>query len=267
MDCPNPPVETAVPNGFLLAASSLGLPPRPLKNPPPADEPAVLAELEPNRLPPDDGCCCPNMLPLLDCWPNTGVAVEQPKAEGCPKLNPEDEDVVVLLPNTDACPNPELWPNAGAVLCPNRPEPVLLDVLALLVPKEKELALLAVEAPKRPPPPVVAALELAPNADWPKEKPPGVPVLLAGWPKPLTWPNTDLPKPVPVDAPNPAEPNPVDAGAEETGGAAGCPNTVLAVVVAALFTTVGVAVVEAGAAVMITGVTPRELLSVVAGAG
>jgi len=28
--------------------------------------------------------------------------------DGCPKLNPEDEDVVVLLPNTDPCPNPEL---------------------------------------------------------------------------------------------------------------------------------------------------------------
>lgn len=45
-----------MPNGFLLAASSLGLPPRPLKNPPPPDETAVLAELEPKRLP-DDGCC------------------------------------------------------------------------------------------------------------------------------------------------------------------------------------------------------------------
>lgn len=104
-----------MPNGFLLAASSLGLPPRPLKNPPPPDETAVLAELEPKRLP-DDGCCweininskicleewefkkfpkvgltkkkkkkkkmghtCPNPLPLLDCWPNTGLAEEQPK--------------------------------------------------------------------------------------------------------------------------------------------------------------------------------------------
>lgn len=56
--CPNPPGEAEVPNGFLLAASSLGLPPRPLKNPPAGDEAAVLAELEPNRLPPDDGCCC-----------------------------------------------------------------------------------------------------------------------------------------------------------------------------------------------------------------
>lgn len=91
--------------------------------------------------------------------------------------------MVVLLPNTDPCPNAEFWPNAGAVLCPNSPEPVLLAVLALLVPKEKELTLLTVEAPKRFPP-VVALLELAPNADWPKEKPLDVP--LAGWPKPHT---------------------------------------------------------------------------------
>lgn len=181
---------------------------------------------------------------------------------------------MVLLPNTEPCPNPELWPNAGAVLCPNSPEAVLLAVLALLVPKEKEMALLAVEAPKRPPP-VVALLELAPNADWPKEKPLAVPVLLAGWPKLLAWPNTDLPKPVPVDAPNPAEPNAVDTGAagaagaegaEDAGGAAGCPNTVLAAVVVLLATT-GVGVVAAGLTVVITGVTPSELLSVTAGAG
>lgn len=57
VDCPKPPVGVVVPNGFLLAASSLGLPPRPLKNAAPAEEPAVLAELEPNRPPPDDGCC------------------------------------------------------------------------------------------------------------------------------------------------------------------------------------------------------------------
>lgn len=178
--CPKPPEEAVAPNGFLLAASSLGLPPRPLKNPPPAVEPGALAELEPNRPPPDDGCCWPNTLPVPPCCPNTGVAEEQPKPEGCPKLNPDDEDVVVLLPNTGACPNPELCPNAGAVLCPNRPVPVLLAVLALLVPKEKELALLAVEAPKRPLPPVVALLEFAPNAAWPKEKLLAVPVLLAG---------------------------------------------------------------------------------------
>lgn len=91
--------------------------------------------------------------------------------------------MVVLLPNTGPCPKAELWPNAGAVVCPNRPEPVLLAVLALLVPKEKELALLGVEEPKRPPPPVVAPLAFAPNADWAKEKPLAVPALLAGWPK------------------------------------------------------------------------------------
>lgn len=182
---------------------------------------------------------------------------------------------MVLLPNTDPCPNPELWPNAGAVLCPNSPEPVLLAVLALLVPKENELALLAVEAPKRPPP-VVALLELAPNADWPKEKPLADPVLLAGWPKPLAWPNTGLPKLAPVDAPNPAEPNPVDTGAagvagavgaEDAGGAAGCPKTVLAAVVVTP-AAVGVEVVAAaGLTVLITGVTSMVVLSVVAGAG
>lgn len=99
-------MEAVEPNGFLLAASSLGLPPSPLKNPPPVEEPVVLAEHEPNRPPPDDDCC-PNILPVLACWPNTGVAEEQPKAEGCPKLNPDAEDVVVLLPNTDPWPNPE----------------------------------------------------------------------------------------------------------------------------------------------------------------
>lgn len=156
--------------------------------------------------------------------------------EGCPKLNPDDEDVVVLLPNTDPCPNPELWPNARPVLCPNSPVPVLLTVLALLVPKENELALVGVEAPKRPPP-VVALLELAPKADWPKLNPLDDPGLLAGCPKPLTWPNTDLPKL--AGAPNPAEPNPVDAGAEEAGGPTGWPNTVFAAVTAPLLTMVG----------------------------
>lgn len=47
-----------MPNGFLFAASSLGLPPRPLKNPPPAFVPLALAGLEPKTLPPDGGCCC-----------------------------------------------------------------------------------------------------------------------------------------------------------------------------------------------------------------
>lgn len=173
--------------------------------------------------------------------------------------------MVVLLPNTGPGPNPELWPNAGAVVCPNSPDPVLLAVLALLVPKEKELALVAVAAPKRLPP-VVALLELAPNADWPKEKPPGVSVLVAGWPKPLTWPNTEFPKPGAEGVPNAVEPNPGAEGAggtEEAGGAAGCPKTVLAVV--AVLTTVEVGVVPAAATVLITGVAPRELLSVIVG--
>lgn len=113
--------------------------------------------------------------------------------------------------------------------------PELLAVLALLVPNENELALLAVEAPNRLPlPPVVALLELAPNAGWPKEKLLDVPVLLEGWPKPLTWPNVGLPKPVPEDVPNPLEPNPVAAGAEEAGATADCPNTLLAEVAVAL---------------------------------
>lgn len=79
VDCPNPTVEAVVPNGFLLAASSLAFPPRPLKNPP-EDGPTVLVELEPNKLLPDDGC--PNTLPLVDCWPKPGVAVGQPNPEG-----------------------------------------------------------------------------------------------------------------------------------------------------------------------------------------
>lgn len=58
--------------------------------------------------------------------------------------------------------------------------PVLLAVLALFVPKEKELALLGVADPKRPLPPEAALLEVAPNADWVNEKPADVPELLAG---------------------------------------------------------------------------------------
>lgn len=58
----------------------------------------------------------------------------------------------------------------------------------------------------------------------------------------------------------------MDAGAEDAGGSAGCPNTKLAAVVAALLPTTGVGVVPAGAAVLMTGVTPTEPLSVTAGA-
>lgn len=196
---------------------------------------------------------------------------------------------MVLFPKTDPCPKLELWPNDVDVLTPNKFEPVLLAVLALFEPKENELALLAVAVPKRPPP-VVALLE--PNPDWPNEKPLAVPLLLASWPKPLDWPNTGFPNPLPEDVPNPGEPNTVDTGAagaegaEDTGGAAGWPNTVLVavlvataaaaaadvvaaaavvVVVSVLLATAGVGVVSAGATVLITGVTFKELLSVVGG--
>lgn len=83
----------------------------------------------------------------------------------------------MLLPKTDPCPNPELCPNDVDVLDPNKP--VLLGVLALPEPKEKdERAVLAVEAPKRPPvTAVVVLLVLAPKADWLKEKPLAVPAL------------------------------------------------------------------------------------------
>lgn len=106
---------------------------------------------------------------------------EEPKPDGCAKLKPDEEEVDVLLPNTEPWPNPELWPNVGvAVLWPKRPVlPVLLAVLALLVPKENELALLAVEAPKRPAL-VLVLLGPAPNDVWPKEKPAGVSELLTG---------------------------------------------------------------------------------------
>lgn len=48
---PKPPLVEL--NGFLLAASWLGLPPRPLKKPPP-----LVALPEPNRLPLEDEDCC-----------------------------------------------------------------------------------------------------------------------------------------------------------------------------------------------------------------
>lgn len=99
--------------------------------------------------------------------------------EGCAKLKLEDEDVVVLLPKTEPCPNPELCPKVVDVLDPNKPALVLLGVLTLPEPKEKDdSAVLAVGAPKRPPvAAVVVLLVLAPNADWLKEKP-LAPVLL-----------------------------------------------------------------------------------------
>lgn len=95
MGCPNPPAPGA-PNGFLLAASSLGFPPRPLKNPDP-DE--AFPAFEPNR--PPDGAWPKTPAPLA-CCPNTDEEEEVllPNPDGCPKLNPEEGAVVVLLPKT-----------------------------------------------------------------------------------------------------------------------------------------------------------------------
>lgn len=84
--------------------------------------------------------------------------------------------MVVLLPNMDPWPKPELdCPKTGALLWPKSPVPVLAAELVALAPKEKELALFVLEDPNSPPPPlfvtdvVVAAVgcpnpELALNA-------------------------------------------------------------------------------------------------------
>lgn len=63
-------------------------------------------------------------------------------------------------------------------------------------------------------------------------------------------------------------------GAEDTKGAAGCPNTVLTAATAAapgvatvLDTAAGAGVELTAVAVLITGLTPKELLSVVAMVG
>lgn len=80
----------------------------------------------------------------------------------------------------------------------------------------------------------------------------------------------DLPNPVPVDAPNPVELNPVDAGAEgaeEAEVADGCPNTEAVEVVVPLFAAVRVVVGAEEATVLITGGTPTVVLSVVTGGG
>lgn len=76
-----------------------------------------------------------------------------------------------------------------------------------------------------------------------------------------------MPKTFPVDVSNPAEPNPVVAGADGAGGATGCPNTVLAAVVVVLLAAVMVEVLHTGATVFITGVTAMVPLSVTTGAG
>lgn len=81
--------------------------------------------------------------------------------------------MVVLLPNMDPWPKPELdCLKTGALLWPKSPVPELV----LLAPKQKELALLVLEDPNSPPPPLLVAdvveaaagcpnPELAQNAD------------------------------------------------------------------------------------------------------
>lgn len=137
---------------------------------------------------------------------------EGPKPEDCPKLKPDEEVVVVLPPKTEAfCPNPEFCPNAGAVLCPKGPPPVLLLALLAVCTKEKELALLVLDDPKSP-----ALLDggveaaccpkavVEPKADCPKVK--LFAELLAGWPKPDGCPKAGFPNP--ELEPNPGAPNP-----------------------------------------------------------
>lgn len=81
--------------------------------------------------------------------PNTGC---------CPKLNPDEDAVVVLLPNKDPWPKPGLdCPNTGAVFWPKSPVPVLAAELVALAAKEKELALFVLEDPNSPPPPLFVA--------------------------------------------------------------------------------------------------------------
>lgn len=96
---------------------------------------------------------------------------------------------------------------------------MLLAVLAVVAPKENELALVAVDAPKSPLL-VLVLVGPAPNDVCPKENPVDVSELLTGCPNPLTWPNTGFPNPVPAAEPNPDEVNAVGcAGAVVTGAA------------------------------------------------
>lgn len=70
--------------------------------------------------------------------------------------------MVVLLPNMDPWPKPELdCPKTGALLWPKRPVPVLGAELVALATKEKELALFVPEDPNSPPPLFVADVVVA----------------------------------------------------------------------------------------------------------
>lgn len=71
---PKPPLAEL--NGFLLAASWLGFPPRPLKKPPPRP---VLPD--PNTPPLDDGCWPKSVPPVLAAWPNKEPVLLEPKPD------------------------------------------------------------------------------------------------------------------------------------------------------------------------------------------
>lgn len=72
---PKPPLAEL--NGFLLAASWLGFPPRPLKKPPPLE-----AFPDPNTLPLEVDDCWPKTdPPVLAAWPNTEPVLLDPKPE------------------------------------------------------------------------------------------------------------------------------------------------------------------------------------------
>lgn len=103
-------------------------------------------------------------------------------------------------------------------------------------PKEKELALLALEDAPNTLPLLEAAVEAAgwpkagtvPNPDWLKVKP--LEELLAGCPKVGAWPKAGWPKPPVVVVPKAEVPNPVLAVGVVTVAVVGCPNGADAVV-------------------------------------
>lgn len=66
-----------------------------------------------------------------------------------------------MPPNTEPpCPKPGLWPNAGELLWPNIPPPVLAEDC----PNEKELELLVLEEAPKTLPPADVHVEAT---DWP----------------------------------------------------------------------------------------------------
>lgn len=171
---PKPPLAEL--NGFLLAASWLGFPPRPLKKPPPRpalpDPNTLLLLLE------DEAGWPKTVPPGLAAWPNRDPVLLDPKPEAWQKLKPDADAVVVAAeepPNMEPpWPKLGLWPKAGALLWPNRAPPVPADGC----PKEKD-ELLGREAAPKTLPLVEDGVEVAawPKAGtelkpgWEKEKP------------------------------------------------------------------------------------------------